>query len=226
MKNNTLLAIAFCLFSWTLCSFTNPNGQQPMSPDYVASMQTLIAAIADASSIEDFQSSAQEFVRLSDTHTQNWESMYYAAYCYISMCVQERVPAQKSIYLDQAQDYLERAKQLTNNAELHILQAYLYQSRANANANMAASNVSAMVTASLAEAQKMDADNPRIYFLKAQHLYFLPSEAGGGLNNACPVIQEAIQKYETYQASNALSPNWGQNMTQELFAVCQSAAGQ
>ncbi len=224
MKNTTLF-IATILLSWTLCAFTTSNNhtQEPLSPDYIASVQSLLAAIDDASSMETLQASAQEFAQLSETHKNNWEAMYYTAYCYVSMCDRERVPAQKIIYLDQAQSYLENAKQLTNNAELHILQAYLYQCRVNANSNMTASNAAALVTASLTEAQKMDADNPRIYFLKAQHLYFLPAEAGGGMNSACPLIQEAIQKYETYQPSTAISPNWGQNRAQELFAVCQSA---
>lgn len=226
MNNCTLLTLLLCMVGWTLCSFTNPDKQQPLSPDYVASIQSLIADVEDASSIEDLQNSALQFVELSKSHQNNWEAMYYAAYCYISMCAQERVPAQKAIYLDQAQSYIESAKQLTDNAELHILQAYLYQSRANGNINMSASNATTLVNASLAEAEKMDANNPRIYFLKAQNLYFLPSEAGGGLNNACPLIQQAIQKYETYQPATPISPNWGQNMTQEMFAVCQSAAGQ
>ncbi|MEZ4887132.1 MAG: hypothetical protein R3E32_20545 [Chitinophagales bacterium] len=225
MKTNTLLMIVFCLVSWTLCSFTHSDKQQPLSPDYVASIQNLMASIEDASNIEELQNAAQEFAQLTTTHKSNWEAMYYTAYCYISMCAQERVPAQKAIYLDQAQSYIEAAKQLTNNAELHILQAYLYQCRANANINMSAANAASLVKASLAEAQKMDANNPRIYFLKAQNLYF-SSSALGGLNTACPVIQEAIQKYETYQPATPISPNWGKNMTQEMYAVCQSAAGQ
>ena len=151
--------------------------------------------------------------------------MYYTAYCYISMCLQERVPSKKADYLDQAQSYIESAKQLTNNVEIHILQAYLYQCRADGDINMSASNAASLAASHLEQAQKMDANNPRIYYLKAQHLYFLPSEAGGGLTNACPLIQQAIQKYETYQPSNSIAPNWGQNMTQEMFAVCQSAVG-
>ncbi|MFK7907111.1 MAG: hypothetical protein AB8B69_18390 [Chitinophagales bacterium] len=223
MKNSTLLIAVFCLFSWTLCSFTTVDKQPSLHPDYIASIQDLIEAVENASSIEDLQSSAQGFAQLSEAHKNNWEASYYTAYCYISMSVQERIPAQKSIYLDQAQSYIESAKQLTNDAELHILQAYLYQSRANT--NMSASNANSLITSSLAEAEKMDANNPRIAFLKAQRLYFLPQEAGGGLNSACPLIQEAIQKYETYTPSTEIAPNWGQDLTQEMFAVCQSAAG-
>ncbi len=225
MKNSILLSLLFSLFGWTLCSFTIVHKQQPAHPDYVASMESLIAIIEDANSMEDLQTSAQQFLQLSETHKNNWEAMYYAAYCYISMSLQERVPAQKAIYLDQAQSYIESAKQLTNNAELFILQAYLYQSRSDGNINMSATNAASLAAAHLEEAQKMDANNPRIYYLKAQYLYFLSSEAGGGLSNACPLIEKAIQKYDTYQPSNSIAPNWGRNMAQEMYAVCQSASG-
>jgi hypothetical protein len=66
---------------------------------------------------------------------------------------------------------------------------------------------------SLETAKELNPDNPRIYFLEGVNLLNLPPSFGGGAEVARPVLELAIEKYETFQTDDPIWPDWGEEET-------------
>jgi hypothetical protein len=74
------------------------------------------------------------------------------------------------------------------------------------------------VFASLETAKKLNPDNPRIYFLEGINKLNLPPSMGGGVEAGKPILEEALQKFETFENEDPLWPGWGEEATREELA--------
>ena len=64
-------------------------------------------------------------------------------------------------------------------------------------------------TKHLDNAEKIDAGNPRVYYLRATMLYHTPEGFGGGKKTAAPLFEKALELYKTYSTTLAYAPSWG-----------------
>ena len=62
----------------------------------------------------------------------------------------------------------------------------------------------------LAEAKKLDPENPRITIMEAEDLYFTPEQFGGSKAKGIELFKKALEQFKTYKLKSSLDPNWGQ----------------
>lgn len=189
---------------------------------FSSAVKTAIDLMDKAVETAQMQQAATTFSQLADKYPTEWLAPYYAAYSYTLLSFLEKNISLKDEYLGQGQAMLDRAKALSpNNAEILVAQTYLYQMRVQVDPSNRAASYGTLAQLALEDAEKLDVNNPRIYYLRAQNLFLSPESAGGGLAKACFVAKIALQKYQNYPAKSEIAPKWGEAMTNYMATVCQ-----
>jgi hypothetical protein len=150
--------------------------------------------------------------RAATVAPQDWLPRYYQAYARLITCFQSKEDGDvKDAYLDRAEAALAQARQLGGDeAELLVLQSYIYQARLGISPMLRSMKYSGMVMETLARAKKLNPANPRIYLVEANNLYYTPAMFGGGADVARPVYEEAKARFAAFRPASALAPNWGE----------------
>jgi hypothetical protein len=62
-----------------------------------------------------------------------------------------------------------------------------------------------------------DSLNPRPEYLIGAGVYYTPKQFGGGPENAKPILERSMRKYEQFVPENDLMPKWGKEMVEQLL---------
>jgi hypothetical protein len=138
------------------------------------------------------------------------------------MAFQEQDKSKIDAYLDQAQKFIDRALEIKKDeSEISVVQAMLHQARINVDMMGRGMEYSMKANECLEQAKEINAENPRIYFLQGQNVFYTPEQFGGGKKNALPIFQLAKEKFDKFVPASQLAPNWGKEMNEQLLAQCQ-----
>lgn len=150
--------------------------------------------------------------RAATVAPQDWLPRYYQAYARVITCFQSKEDGDvKDQYLDRAEAALTQARKLGGDeAELLVLQSYIYQARLGVSPMLRSMKYSGMVKETLAQAKKLNPANPRIYLVEANNTYYTPAMFGGGADVAKPLYEEAKARFAAFRPASALAPNWGE----------------
>jgi tetratricopeptide (TPR) repeat protein len=177
--------------------------------------------IAGARTEKDYVDAAAYFERLPEADVP-WLNKYYAALCYIQASYKATADKQKDALLDKAQPLIDKAFQLNpTEAELFVLQAFLYQSRIQINPTMRGMSYSSKADASLKKATAIDDANPRAWSLMGYNVFHTPAAFGGGPQKALPVFLKAREKFRTFKVKNAFMPDWGKPENEQMIKTCE-----
>lgn len=202
MKKLVVTLVLVSLFSF---GFSNEN--------YEKAMSLSIEKLFQAKTIPEYIEVANQFERISEIEKTEWLPLYYASYAYIMISFQEPENAKKDAYLDQAQKFLDHAKAIDpNESELYMLQGFLYPSRINIDPINRGITCMAEMNKSLDKALELNADNPRVYYLRATMTFHMPEAYGGGAAKALPLYLAADEKFKIFKPKTAISPNWGKEI--------------
>ncbi len=195
-----------------------------ISTTYTSDMLRVIGQMDRAMTTQELINAASQFEVIGQQAPTEWLPPYYAAYCYTVMAFMTKKDLTlKDTYLISAQYHLDKALRIdSNNVEVLVVQAYIYQMKVDVNPTNRLQEYGTLALMSLEKATTINPNNPRIYYLQAQNLFFAPPYAGGGLDRACPIATIAASKYETYSSPSTLHPKWGEAMTNYMQRVCQS----
>ncbi len=208
MKNKLL--IVTIIVTITLISFC-AWGQEDR---YTSAMKNAIEMMDQAKEPGEFVESANQFERIATAEKSRWMPYYYASYSLVVMSFDENDGGQKDKILDRAQELLDHALELEpEESELHVLQAFLYPSRIMVDPMGRGMTYIEKMFASLETAKSLNPENPRIYFLDGVNKLNLPPSMGGGADVAKPILEEALQKFESFTNPDPLWPNWGEETT-------------
>lgn len=207
MKKSTILLSLVLMFN--ICF---------ASEAYHKAMTESIDQLYQSSTIANYVDIANQFERISQIEKTEWLPLYYASYAYIMISFQEGDHAKKDAYLDQAQKLLDKAFALApNESELYMLQGFLYPSRINIDPMSRGQLYMEKMNTALNKALELNADNPRVYYLRATMTYHMPQAYGGGAANALPFYKTAEEKFEIFKPQTDLSPNWGKEANDAEF---------
>ncbi|MDO7853804.1 hypothetical protein [Hymenobacter convexus] len=160
--------------------------------------------------------------RAASARPADWLPRYYQARAYLKMGFSAQGDDLKDQNFDYAQAALDQAKKLAglNQAEVLVLQAYIYQGRIMVSPMTRGMVYAGRVSEALEMARKLDPTNPRVYLVLANDLYYRPAMFGGGPDKAKPLYEKAAALFATFKPAGPLSPNWGEgNATARLTEI-------
>lgn len=196
------------------------------APDaFTAAMLPLIAAQNAAVTPADFQANLAQLERAVSAAPTAWEPRYYQARACLRLGFMSADGDAQDKFFDRAQAALDQAKKLprAEQAELLILQAYLYQGRIMVSPMTRGMIYSGRVSEALSLAEAGSPGNPRVALLRGNDLFYRPSMFGGGADKAKPFYQLAVLRFVGFQPATPLSPTWGAKMAAAMLAKASAA---
>ena len=237
MKALLTLALAAATFSapaqsQPLAAAAPRPAAAPATPAPAAFTQLMVGVIAEQTAaatpaaVLAVQARLERAVAAAPTA---WEPRYYQARGWVKLGFSGSTDEQKDKYFDQAQTALDAAKKLqpaaADQAELLVLQAYIYQGRIMVAPMVRGAVYTGRVQEALGQARTLAPNNPRVYLLLGNDWYFRPAMFGGGADKARPFYEKAQALFATFQPATPLSPTWGAgNATAVLAKINASAA--
>ncbi|WP_210517467.1 hypothetical protein [Hymenobacter terricola] len=224
-----ILLLALAAASFGAAAQSNPTATVTAAPAPAPAFTTMmVATIAEqnaATRPADVQANLAKLERAAAAAPTAWEPRYYQARGYLKLGFAGKDDEQKDKLFDQAQTALDQAKKLpgADQAELLILQAYIFQGRIMVAPMTRGMVYSGRVAEALGQAKALAPNNPRLYLLLGNNAFHTPEMFGGGADKAQPLYLKAKELFATFQPATPLSPTWGEKMNDAMLA--QTMAG-
>jgi hypothetical protein len=171
--------------------------------------------------IGELMGTMAQFDLAAGQYPDEWAANYYAAYAKVNTTYAMEDAAQKDLLLDEADLYLAKAKELgADNSETYILAAMVANARLAVDGQNRWQKYGAIFSENLEKAKSLNADNPRIYYLKGTSLFYTPEMFGGGKKVALPFFMQAKPLFEKESKASLLVPYWGLEMNEYHIAEC------
>lgn len=194
---------------------------QAQSPAYDSALLVTVQELK-ASSPDKMPDLAARFERLMLISPNDWLPLYYAAYCKTIHSFALQDGEAKDNLLNSAQELLDKAMVTqTKESELWVLQALVYQGRIMVNPMGRGMKYSQKVYEALDSAEKLNAKNPRCFYLRGQNLFNTPKMFGGGKDAAKPNLEKAHELFSNQEAQSPLLPEWGKLDNENLLNNCK-----
>lgn len=188
---------------------------------YQQKMQETLALRDSAKTTLELQEVAAQFERIGDMEKNQWLPYYYAALAHISIGWRDE-KADKDKLATVTKAILAKAEAIEKNAELYILHNMVATQQMLVDPQNRWMTYGTEAGAALENARKMDAKNPRIYYLEGMSLFNTPAAFGGGKDKAKPVFEKALELFKTFKPASPFHPNWGEDTTRDMLAKCSS----
>lgn len=176
-----------------------------------------VAALDTAGNPNTIRQLANDFERMALAHPRNWYANYYAAYTYTLLALtaeKEQIDA----LADNAQEYLDVATSIRpDDAENHILMAYLLSARINVNPMLRGASMGRDSKTHLTAALEQDPENPRGLYVRGMGIFHTPAVFGGGKKKAKPFLDKALEMFNAPNDRAPLAPRWGKKETARLL---------
>ena len=190
------------------------------SSNYEETMKTNIQKIQQSNSSDELTELAARFQRIANAEKDQWLPGYYSAYCYVSTTFFDEMNADDvHKQLDLAQAEIDKIVKIApKESEIYALQAFIYQLRiTDMSKGMKYSSLS---NEALTTAEKLNPENPRVYYLTGSNTFHTPKMFGGGKEKAKPLFEKASKMFETQKPENELLPDWGKEHNNRLLGEC------
>ncbi len=204
----------FALFIVMLVSMISSFAQ---SEKYKKAMEPLIEAFDTTRAHDVLISIGNSFERIAEAEKNQWLPYYYAGLANINAAYTFTMDGgfgDKSANIDpladKAEKLINKAEELSkDNSEIWVAKKMLASVRLMGNAMARFQEYGPIASAALDKAKKLNPENPRVYLLEGQDLYFTPEQFGGDKDEAKKRFKMALSKFETYKPGNSIDPNWG-----------------
>lgn len=171
-----------------------------------------------AKSINDFQELANGFARIAEAEKNEWTPLYYAAFYNLVINFQDSIRERKENYISLAQKQIESGLKIKpDETEFHVLKIMSYYAEMSLDP-MKGMTLFPEANSLIAEAKKINPENPRIYLEEAEAIYNMPAEYGGGKQKALPILLLAKEKFDNFTSAGPLSPTWGLDRCELLIS--------
>jgi tetratricopeptide (TPR) repeat protein len=162
-----------------------------------------------------------QFDMIADKWENEWSSNYFAAYAKVILSFIVQDSKKKDLFLDEADKYFEKVKSLdSQNDETYVLAALNTSARITVDGQNRGIQYSGTVNQYLEKAEKINPDNPRIYYLKGSSLFYQPEMYGGGKEKAKPYFEKAKELFVKETKTSILKPHWGEKQNLDYLKQC------
>ncbi len=190
------------------------------SSKYEETMKTNIDKLYQLHTSAELQALANQFERIGNAEQDKWLPNYYAAYCFIRSTFFDEMDADaKHAQLDKAQALVDQLMKTNDDeSEIYALQALLYQIRITDMSKGAKYSMKA--ADAIKQAERLNPENPRVYYLRGSNTFHTPKFFGGGAEKAKPDLKKAAEMFESEKQSDPLMPTWGNVHNEQLLSQC------
>jgi len=172
-------------------------------------------------SLSDMMSVSAQFDMIASKWENEWSSNYYAAYAKVIASFIDQDNKKKDLFLDEADKYLEKIKPLdSQNEETYVLAALITSARIAVDGQNRGMQYSGILNQYMEKAEKINPDNPRIYYLKGSALFYQPEMYGGGKTIAKPYFEKAKELFAKETKTSILKPHWGEKQNLDFLKQC------
>ncbi len=183
---------------------------------YTKAMEALVPAVDTTRGRDALTSLTNSFERIANAEKTQWLPFYYAAMTTINAAYtfSDESFGDKSADIDPLADKAEalliKAEALSkDNSEIWCVRKMLASVRLMANPMARFQQYGAMAATALETSKKLNPNNPRVYILEGQDLFFTPEQFGGNKQEAKKRFEVAISKFGTFKPESHIHPNWG-----------------
>jgi tetratricopeptide (TPR) repeat protein len=189
-----------------------------MPEKFVKAMEAKVPSVDSTISVQGLTDLANSFERIAEAEKNQWLPYYYAAYCNATAGLMIGSDGDIMVakadktdpYADKAEKLLSKAEALEkNSSEIFVIKKMIATLRMMGDVMSRAQTYMPEAASMLAEAKKLNPDNPRVYILDAQDKYFTPEQFGGSKEEAKVLFEKAKQLFETFKPASTIHPNWG-----------------
>ena len=107
--------------------------------------------------------------------------------------------------------------------EGYVLEAMLANARLAVNPMSRYKKYGDLFKENIDKAKSIQPNNPRIYLLQGNSLYYTPKMFGGGAKNAFPYFEKAGELYKNEKGDDIFKPYWGKKQNADMFGKCTEA---
>jgi hypothetical protein len=185
------------------------------------SLSKTLMKMDSVQNLSEMMSISAQFDMIASKWENEWSSNYYAAYAktIASFIVQDN--KKKDLFLDEADKYLEKIKTIdSQNDETWVMAALIINARISVDGQNRGMQYGAIFNQNLSKAEKINPDNPRIYYLKGTSLFYTPEMYGGGKAMAKPLFEKAKGLFAKEAKTSVLKPIWGEKQNLDYLKQC------
>jgi tetratricopeptide (TPR) repeat protein len=197
-------------------------GTSAQDEQYMEMMKATIVMMDTTKSIRSLQQAANQFERVGNAMQNQWLPFYYSAYCYTQISHLEKSDQIKDMNADKAEELNIKADKISpDNSEIYVMKGFILQAKMNIEPMTRGFKYNKECLEMFEKAKKLDPENPRSYLWQGVNLFNTPTFMGGGKDKALPLLETAINKFETYKLQSVIHPDWGKEYAEKILSKCK-----
>lgn len=186
---------------------------------FEAGMAKGLGMLKDAKTATELAEVSAFFERIGDAEKTQWTPYYYAALTlYQSAWADPK--ADKDKVGEACKVLVSKGMAIEKTADLYCLEQQVAVLQMMVDPMTRWQTFGAAARAALENAKKIDATNPRIYYLDGMTLMNTPEAFGGGKAVAKPLFAKSVELFKTYKPATPFSPTWGSEDAAKQLAAC------
>lgn len=169
---------------------------------------------------------ANKLTLIAKKWKDEWAPHYYNAYAKASLSymLPENEMDKKDAMLDEADASLDEAVTLLGKEtdDIYVMKAMLAQSRMAVDGRNRWQKYGKLFDENLQKAKELNAENPRIYYLKGTSVFFTPKMFGGGAEKALEYFEKAQPLFAKETDGDMTDPHWGAEANEYFIKMCKN----
>jgi hypothetical protein len=187
---------------------------------YQEAMSKQVALLDQQSSFnpQTMQEISNTFERIADAEKSQWLPYYYAGYCQVMAAFMQQDKSKIDVLADKAASNATKAESLSQgNDEIACLKSMIASSRIAVDPSTRGQQYGPEAGGQLQQAKQLNAENPRVYLLEGQMLFYTPEAFGGSKTKARETLEVALQKFAAFKPASDIAPRWGAEYAKQLL---------
>lgn len=191
-------------------------------PAYEKTMADLVSKMQQTQFNESLQPLTNKMERVAAAESEEWLPAYWVAYGHTMESFRKQDSGEKDQLLTLAESSLAKAETLSpENDEIEALKAQIASARVSVDPMNRFQTYGVQFVEALKNAENINAENPRVVYLKAMNAFYTPENFGGGKAVAKPLFEQAIDKYSKFELKSDMHPSWGHMESEYFLSQCQ-----
>jgi hypothetical protein len=201
------------------------NSKAAQSQSIDTALTETFTAFDTAKAYPQMSLACNQFKLIAKQNPDNWLCNFYASWSIAILSFSEPKKDNKDPMLDEADAFFKKIENMdSTNDEVAVLGALLAQARLSVAPMSRHSQYGAIANGYYEIVKKLNLNNPRMYHLQANSLYYTPKLFGGGADKALPLYEKAETLFAN-DSKDIHKPHWGKTFNEKMLKDCKEKAG-